>query len=108
VSRALKLAVSVTALIHPLGPDKKLVLELIIQPNYAYWERIYDRRPYDKEQRQVSGIIRDHLKSWHPGINADIECVDEATALSYERYTGNWMGSTCGWLMTKETILPST
>jgi len=30
--------------------------------------------------------------------------VDEATPLSYERYTGNWMGSTCGWLMTKETM----
>jgi len=30
--------------------------------------------------------------------------VDEATPLSYERYTGNWMGSTCGWLMTTETM----
>ena len=30
--------------------------------------------------------------------------MDEATPLSYERYTGNWLGSTCGWLMTKETM----
>jgi len=62
------------------------------------------RRPYDEEQRHVSGIIRDHLESCHPGINADIKCVDETTPLSYERYTGIWMGSTCGWLMTKETM----
>ena len=26
------------------------------------------------------------------------------TARTLERYTGNWLGSTCGWLMTKETM----
>ena len=30
--------------------------------------------------------------------------VDEATPLSYERYTGNWQGSSCGWLLTKQTM----
>lgn len=87
-----------------LAPAGKSVVELIIRTQYAYWQRIYGRRPYDEEQRQVSDIIRDHLESWHPGINANVECVDEATPLSYERYTGNWMGSTCGWLMTKDTM----
>ena len=79
-------------------------MELIIRTHYSYWQRIYGRRPYDEEQRQVSEIIREHLERWHPGINADVEAVDEATPLSYERYTGNWMGSTCGWLMTTETM----
>lgn len=87
-----------------LAPAGKSVVELIIRTNYAYWQRIYGRRPYDEEQRQVSGIIREHLERWHPGINAQVEMVDEATPLSYERYTGNWLGSTCGWLMTKETM----
>jgi phytoene dehydrogenase-like protein len=87
-----------------LAPAGKSVVELIIRTNYAYWQRIYGRRIYDDEQRQVSGIIRDHLEEWHPGIKADIEVIDEATPLSYERYTCNWMGSTCGWLMTKETM----
>jgi phytoene dehydrogenase-like protein len=87
-----------------LAPAGKSVVELIIRTNYAYWQRIYGRRIYDDEQRQVSGIIREHLEEWHPGIKADIEVIDEATPLSYERYTGNWMGSTCGWLMTKETM----
>jgi phytoene dehydrogenase-like protein len=40
----------------------------------------------------------------YPGIRADIEVVDEATPLSYERYTGNWQGSSCGWLLTKQTM----
>ncbi|MCS7071101.1 MAG: hypothetical protein NZM00_06320, partial [Anaerolinea sp.] len=30
--------------------------------------------------------------------------VDEATPLSYERYTNNWNGSTCGWLLSRETM----
>ncbi len=87
-----------------LAPAGKSVVELIIRTNYAYWQRIYGRKLYDDEQRQVSGIVIDHLDRWMPGLKGDIEFVDEATPLSYERYTGNWMGSTCGWLMTKETI----
>jgi len=87
-----------------LAPAGKSVVELIIRTNYAYWQRIYGRRPYDEEQHQVSDIILDHLERWTPGIRDAIEFVDEATPLSYERYTGNWMGSTCGWLMTRETM----
>lgn len=87
-----------------LAPPGKSVIEVIIRTHYAYWQRIYGRRPYDEEQRQVSDILRGYLERWHPGINADVEVVDEATPLSYERYTGNWMGSTCGWLLTKETM----
>ena len=87
-----------------LAPDGKSVIEVIIRSNYAYWHRIYGRRIYDTEQSQVSGIIQDYLECWHPGIKKDIEFTDEATPLSYERYTGNWQGSTCGWLMTKQTM----
>jgi phytoene dehydrogenase-like protein len=87
-----------------LAPKGKSVIELIVRSNYSYWQRIYGRRIYDSEQRQVSDIILDHLEKIHPGIEADIEFVDEATPLSYERYTGNWMGATCGWLLTKETL----
>ena len=87
-----------------LAPEGKSVIEVIVRSNYAYWQRIYGRRLYDTEQSQVSGIIVDHLERWHPGIKKDIEFVDEATPLSYERYTGNWLGSTCGWLMTTKTM----
>lgn len=87
-----------------LSPEDKSVVELIVRTNYAYWQRIYGRRIYDSEQSQVSDIIIEYLEHWYPGIKADIEFVDEATPLSYERYTGNWMGATTGWLLTKETI----
>jgi phytoene dehydrogenase-like protein len=87
-----------------LAPEGKSVIELIIRTNYAYWQHIYGRRLYDTEQDQVSDIIIEHLAQWYPGIQADIEVVDEATPLSYERYTGNWMGATSGWLLSRETI----
>jgi phytoene dehydrogenase-like protein len=86
-----------------LSPPGKSVIELIIRTNYAYWQRIYGRRIYDTEQRQVSDIILEQMGKWLPGIQGNIEFVDEATPLSYERYTGNWMGATTGWLLTKET-----
>ncbi len=87
-----------------LAPAGKSVIELIIRSNYAYWQRIYGRRLYDMEQSQVSDIIIEQLERIYPGIAADIEVVDEATPMSYERYTGNWMGATTGWLLTKETM----
>ena len=59
---------------------------------------------YDTEQRQVSEIAVQFLEKRYPGIRQHIEFVDEATPLSYERYTGNWMGSTCGFLMTRKTM----
>jgi len=86
-----------------LAPQGKSVVELIVRTNYAYWQHLYGRKPYDTEQRQVSDIIVNHLEEWLPGLRADIEFTDEATPLSYERYTNNWMGSTCGWLLTKAT-----
>lgn len=87
-----------------LAPPGKSVIELIVRTHYDYWQRIYGRRLYDTEQTQVSDIIIDFLEKKYPGIRADIEFVDEATPLSYERYTGNWMGATSGWLLTRQTL----
>jgi phytoene dehydrogenase-like protein len=49
-------------------------------------------------------LLLERLEGWYPGITADVEHKDEATPLSYERFTGNWMGSTCGWLLTRKTM----
>lgn len=87
-----------------LAPHGKSVIELILRTNYAYWQHIYGRRLYDTEQTQVSDIFIDFLEKIYPGVKKFIEVVDEATPLSYERYTNNWQGSTCGFLMTKQTM----
>lgn len=87
-----------------LAPPGKSVMAIIVRTDYSYWQRIYGRRLYDEEQRQVSDILRAYLEGWHPGLNAAVEYADETTPLSYERYTGNWKGSTCGWLLTPQTM----
>jgi phytoene dehydrogenase-like protein len=72
-----------------------------LKTNYGYWQHIYGRKLYDIEQDQVSDQVIDLLERFYPGLRQDIEVVDVATPLSYERYTGNWLGSTCGWLPGK-------
>ena len=87
-----------------LAPPGKSVLIAMMASDYGYWRRIYGQKWYDTEQTQVSDVLLGFLERLYPGIRADVEVVDEATPLSYERYTGNWQGSSCGWLLTKRTL----
>jgi phytoene dehydrogenase-like protein len=95
-----------------LAPLGKSVLMVMLTTNYDYWQRIYGRwrslsereSIYDAEELQESRILIDLLEQFYPGIKAAIEFVDVATPLTYERYTGNWQGSSCGWLLTKQTL----
>jgi phytoene dehydrogenase-like protein len=87
-----------------LAPPGKSVVTMMLPTSYDYWQRIYGRSLYHTEQIQESDLLIDQLEQFYPGIKADIEFVDVATPLSYERYTGNWQGSNCGWLLTKQTL----
>jgi phytoene dehydrogenase-like protein len=87
-----------------LAPPGKSVVILMLPTEYRYWQRIYGRTIYDVEQIQESDILIDRLDEIYPDIKADIEFADVATPLSYERYTGNWQGSSCGWLLTRQTM----
>ncbi|NTU75546.1 MAG: NAD(P)/FAD-dependent oxidoreductase [Anaerolineaceae bacterium] len=88
-----------------LAPQGRSALEVILRINYAYWHRIYGHKLYACEQDEVVDILTTQLEAFHPGLKADIEITDCATPLSYERYTGNWRGSSVGWLLTKKTML---
>jgi phytoene dehydrogenase-like protein len=87
-----------------LAPTGCTPLEIMIRSDYDYWQPLAGRRSYDTEQRQVSELVIHQLDRFAPGLAADIEVVDEATPLSYEHFTGNWRGSTCGFLLTRETM----
>ena len=76
----------------------------MFRSRYGYWQRIYGRAMYDSEQSQLSDIVIGFLEKRYPGIGGQVEVIDEATPLSYERYTGNWQGSSVGWLLTKQTM----
>ena len=87
-----------------LAPAGKSCLIVMFRSRYGYWQRIYGRAMYDSEQSQVSDMVIGFLEKLYPGIGGQVEVIDEATPLSYERYTGNWQGSSVGWLLTKQTM----
>jgi phytoene dehydrogenase-like protein len=77
---------------------------VMLKSPYHYWQRIYGRKLYDTEQFQVAEQVIDQIERLQPGLKAKVEVTDVATPLSFERYTGNWQGATCGFLLTKETM----
>lgn len=88
-----------------LAPEGRHVVEVFLRMRYRYFQRIYGNRLYNREQEQTADQVLEALEQVHPGIRNDIEICDVATPISYERYTGNWQGSSCGWLLTKKTML---
>jgi phytoene dehydrogenase-like protein len=87
------------------APQGKSAIVVMLPSPYQYWQRIYGRRIYDMEQIQVEKQMLAALEQIYPGISAQVEVIDVATPLSYERYTANWQGSSCGWLLTKDTMM---
>lgn len=88
-----------------LAPPDRSVAEITFRMDYRYFERIYGNKLYDAEQLQLADQALEQLERIWPGVRSDVEVTDVATPLSYERYTGNWQGSSCGWLLTKQTML---
>jgi phytoene dehydrogenase-like protein len=76
----------------------------MLKSPYNYWQRIYGRKLYDTEQLQVADQVVEQIERFYPGLRGAVEVVDVATPLSFERYTGNWQGATCGFLLTKQTM----
>lgn len=87
------------------APSGKAAMMVMLPGRYGFWQRIYGRRTYDIEQIQVERQVIELLEGFYPGIQEQIEVKDVATPLSYERFTGNWQGSACGWLLTKDTMM---
>ncbi|MEA4882808.1 MAG: hypothetical protein VB144_03930 [Clostridia bacterium] len=50
--------------------------------------------------RQVIAALGERF----PGIGEQVEVVDVATPMTYERYTGNWRASFEGWLISTRTM----
>ena len=83
------------------APMGKSVLKTQIETDYFYWKEIYkDKKRYYKEKQKVLDIYINEIEKKLPGIKNQIEAIDIATPLTWERYTGNWQGSYEGWLPT--------
>lgn len=86
-----------------LAPKGKTSLAVMLPSSYQYWKELSaDQAAYDEKKDQVARGVVAALEERFPGIGADVEMVDVATPLTFERYTGNWQGSFEGWMITPE------
>jgi len=88
-----------------MAPPGKSVVTVMFISNHAYWKNLSgDAERYEAEKKDIAIKVIDRLEARFPGISNQIEVVDVATPLTYERYTGNWQGSMEGWLITSESM----
>jgi phytoene dehydrogenase-like protein len=91
-----------------MAPAGKTVLTLPIPTDYNYWSQLYgdgsDRKLYDAVKQTLAKEVIRRLDLRFPGLAEQVEMVNVATPLTFERYTGNWQGCYEGWSMTPGTF----
>ena len=86
-----------------LAPEGKTSVVVMLPSSYQYWKELeQDPAAYEEKKEQVARIVVSLLEQRFPGIAEQVEMVDVATPLTFERYTGNWQGSFEGWLITPQ------
>lgn len=86
-----------------MAPENKTTIVVMLSSVHSYWKKLAeDKNAYIKEKEEISKTIVEILEQRFPGIKSQIEVIDVATPLTFERYTGNWQGSFEGWLITPE------
>ncbi len=75
--------------------------------DYEYWTGLKqaDKNKYEEEKKRIGAEVVDAINMRFPGFKGRVEVVDVATPATYVRYTGNWMGSFEGWLMTPKNAV---
>jgi hypothetical protein len=69
------------------------VVKVVMNTGYGYWKNLAaDRKRYEAEKDQVARTIIDQLETFLSGIKKQVEVMDVAMPLTFERYTGNWQG----------------
>jgi phytoene dehydrogenase-like protein len=88
-----------------MAPEGKTVFTLMIPASYDYWAQLEDQQEaYLVEKKRIEGAVIGAISELYPDIRNNVEVVDVATPLTFERYTGNWRASYEGWLFTKKAV----
>jgi phytoene dehydrogenase-like protein len=86
-----------------LAPEGKTAITIMLNSEYDYWKNISkDLNLYVKKKEEIGKKVVELLEQRFPGISSQVEMIDVATPLTFERYTGNWKGCFEGWLITPE------
>ncbi len=85
------------------APEGKTVIRTNLYGDYTFWKKLREMPElYEAEKRRVAGEVITALDARYPGLAAQVEMVDVATPVTFERYTGNWQGSSQGWVPTPQ------
>jgi phytoene dehydrogenase-like protein len=85
------------------APAGKTVVTSAIFTRHEFWTSFQgDHNAYAAEKENVRRAYLDALEQIWPGISPQVEMVNIATPLTFERMTGNWKGSITGWKMTPD------
>jgi phytoene dehydrogenase-like protein len=88
-----------------LAPEGKSVVTFMIESDYSYWAALReDPVRYKEEKQRIAEKLINALDKRFPGVKAQVEMIDVATPVTFERYTGNWKGSYEGWQLTPDTV----
>ncbi len=89
-----------------MAPAGKSIIVSMFMSEHAWWKGLYkERERYKEEKKKISDTVIGFLESKYPGISDQVEMVDVATPITFERYTSNWEGSMEGWLITRKNAL---
>lgn len=76
-----------------LAPAGKTPVKVLFKASYAYWRDLAaDRSRYAEEKQRLAETVIAALNERFPGLAGQVEAIDVATPLTFERYTGNWHG----------------
>jgi phytoene dehydrogenase-like protein len=78
-----------------MAPAGKGTIKVELPASYAYWKKLYrqDREKYKEEKQRVAEQVIGILERHFPGIKEQVEVIDVATLMTWERY----MGGSQGW-----------
>ncbi len=76
-----------------MAPEGKGVIKIELVSAYSYWKRLSgDRKEYEAEKQRVATQVIELLENRFHGIKDQIETVEVATLLTWERFMGGTHG----------------
>ncbi|MBN1617070.1 MAG: NAD(P)/FAD-dependent oxidoreductase [Spirochaetales bacterium] len=89
-----------------MAPAGCSVLQIIYPGDYDYWKQLSTTpASYRAEKEKATEHLLAALETVYPGIQSDIETIDTATPVTWERYTANRRGTIEGWFINPKTMM---
>jgi phytoene dehydrogenase-like protein len=88
-----------------LAPSGKTLIKVKIETQFPYWKELSnDRACYEAEKNRIAREVIRRLDERFTGLASQVEMVDVASPVTFERYTGNWQASYEGFLPTPQSV----